>query len=179
MPRRPPWEVPLKRWLPFALLALLIVATGVSARVWVLLNDGPARCEVSHRRTLESLSLDEPCVRIEAMAHYTVVVRQTVPGNLLAPERTYFLFPLFPEHETSDRAIRVLVRVPREPERLVSYEFMTLEGRLSPVTVDKVPFHTEIAIGKRSDYFFTDDMLLLEPTRIEADGEVWTLEPST
>ena len=69
----------------------------------------------------------------------------------------------------------MLVRTARKPERFVAYEYMTLEGRLSLPTSDKVPFSTEIELGKRSEYFFTDEMVLLEPWRIEVEDEVWEL----
>jgi hypothetical protein len=122
---------------------------------------------------LDDVYLESPFVRLEAMAHYPIIIKQTIPGGLFSDDRTMYLFPLFPKHDTGDRAIRVLVRADRRPEDMVSFEFMTVEGHLALPTADKVPFSTEIALGKRTEYFFTDDMVLLEAWRIESDGEVW------
>ncbi len=120
---------------------------------------------------LEDLDISVPFVRVSGMAHYPVVIRQTIPGRPFSPEKQLYVFPLFGPHDTEGRAVRVLVRTARKPDDLVSYEFMTLEGHVSVPTPDKVPFSTEVALGKRSDYFFTDDMVLLEPWRIEVEGE--------
>ena len=114
---------------------------------------------------------EEPFVRVRGTAHYPVVIRQEQPGNLLMPARTFYLFPLFPEGEVDDREVRVLVRTERAPERLVSYEELALEGRVSFPTADKVPWATEIEMGKRSGYFFSDRVVLIEPWRIEVAGE--------
>jgi len=59
-------------------------------------------------------------------------------------------------------------RTQRPPEHLVSYELMTVEGRIERPTVNKVPFDTEILLGKGTDYFFADDLLLIEPWVIES-----------
>ncbi len=163
----------MKRWLPFLLPFGAIVAAGVGLKMWSLASSAP-RCVAFDDLALDALDPESGCVRVTGQAHYEVVVRQTVPGNLLRDEQTLFLFPLFAEGQTGERAVRVLVRTEREPEDLVSYETMTVEGRAELVTAEKVPFGTEIEIGKRSDYFFTDDMVLLVPERVTVDGEVWS-----
>lgn len=167
----------MKRYLPFLVPFVVIVFVGVGVKFWVSGEDLVPQPVVE--TNFADLDPQEPYVRIEGMAHYPVVINQTVPGNLFVADKKYYLFPLFPKHETADRAIRVMVRTERPPEDLVSYEFMTLEGRISAPDHRKLPFNTEIAIGKRSDYFFTDQMVLLEPWKIESDGEVWELHPET
>ena len=163
----------MKRWLPFLLPFGAIVAAGAGAKAWsVVMTEAP--CGSFTEVTLDELHPDSGCVRVDGQAHYEVVVRQTVPGNLLRDSETLFLFPLFSEGDTSERAVRILVRTEREPEDLISFETMTVAGRVELVTADKVPFGTEIEIGKRSDYFFTHDMLLLVPEEITVDGEVWS-----
>ena len=87
------------------------------------------------------------------------------------------MFPLFADHQTAERAIRVLVLTERPPEDLVSFETMTISGRLLPVTTAEVPLGTEVQIGQRSDYFFTDEMLLLVPEEVRSGSEVWTPHP--
>ena len=167
----------MKRYLPFLVPFVLIVVVGVGVKFWV------SRAELIPQPVVDTdfANLDPRVsnVRIRGMAHYPVVIRQTVPGNLFTSEKTYYLFPLFPEHDTSDRAIRVMMRTVRPPEDLVSYEIMTVEGRISAPDHYKLPFSTEIAIGQRSDYFFTDQMVLLEPWKIASAGEIWTLYPES
>ncbi len=108
-------------------------------------------------------------VRVSGMAHYTSVVTQQVPGGLLREPQTWYLFGLFAPYDTEGRNIRLLVRTQRPPEHLVSFELMTIEGRLQRPTLHNVPFDTEILLGKGSSgYFFADDMLLVEPWHIES-----------
>ncbi len=163
----------VKRYLPFLVPFVSIVVVGVGVKFWVSGEDLVPQPVV--QTDFANLDPDEHFIRIEGMAHYPVVINQTVPGNLFTDDKTYYLFPLFSKHDTSDRAIRIMVRTTRKPERMVSYEFMALEGRISFPDHRKLPFSTEIEIGKRSDYFFTDEMVLLEPWKIESDGEVWEL----
>lgn len=162
----------MRRWLPFVLPFLAIVLAGLGVKIWLTLSALPP-CEQHTPADVADLELAMGCVTVQGQAHYEVVVKQTIPGNLLLDERTLHLFPLFPAGATSDRAIRILVRTEREPEDLVSFESMTVSGRLIPVTTEEVPFGTEVQIGKRSDYFFTDEMLLLVPDRIVSGDEVW------
>jgi len=164
----------VKRWLPFVVPFVLIVAVGVAAKLYFSASMPPVDPSAAVELELADVSLDTPVVTTSGMAHYPVVVKQTVPGNLFRDEQTVYLFPLFVEHDTDDRAIRVLVRTSREPERFVSYEFMKITGAVRMATPEIVPFSTEIQIGKRSDYFFTDDMVVLEPLTVEVDGEVWS-----
>ena len=51
---------------------------------------------------------------------------------------------------------------------------MTIEGHISFPNQDKVPLETEIERGKKTAYFIIDEMLLLEPSKIIVDDEVWT-----
>ncbi|MBX2797834.1 MAG: hypothetical protein KTR31_09205 [Myxococcales bacterium] len=161
----------MRRWLPFAGPFLGIVLGVLAVRlIW---SGSVPPCEAHTAVTVADVVLEDGCVELTAQAHYPVVVTQTVPGNLLADEQHYFVFPVFAEHDTDNRAIRVLVRTERAPEELVTYETMTVSGRLVPVTPDEIPHGTEVLIGKRSDYFFTDEMVLLVPDRIVSGDEVW------
>ena len=162
----------MRRWLWFVVPFAAIVGAGIVVRVWFA-SQQIASCEEHDPAVIDDLDLDQPCVVVQGQAHYDVVVRQRIPGNLFLPEQQRYLFPLFPSGDTSDRAIRVLVMTEREPERLVSFETMAVSGRLVPATAREVPYDVEIKIGRSGDYFFTDGLMLLVPDRIEADGEVW------
>ena len=122
----------------------------------------------------EDVSIGTPDVRVKGMAHYPIVINQRVPGNLFFEEKTYYLFGFFAPNDSNERAIRIIVRTERPPPNLVSYENMTIEGHISFPNQDKVPFETEIELGKKTAYFFIDEMLLLEPTKITVDDDVWT-----
>ena len=163
----------LRRLLPFFIPFLLIVGVGIGVRLlWFAPapRGEPADVEVS------DIDGSMRFVRVTGMAHYSAVIKQKVDGGLFAPDRTLYLFPLFGRDDIDGRAIRVLVRTARPPEKYVSYETMTVEGALSIPTADQVPFQTEIILGKRSDYFFDDGMLMLTPWRITSEGEVWEAE---
>jgi hypothetical protein len=133
----------------------------VAASWWLL--GGTERGPVHYVKVgFEDLTLSEPHIEIDGMAHYTVVIHQRVPGNLFRDERELYVFALFPEHDTQSRSIPLLVRSRNKPEDLVTYEMMTLRGTLRPPIRDVLPFQTEGLFGKRGDYFFADHLLVLD-----------------
>ena len=160
----------MPRWMIAVIPGAVVLAVGVA---WWLTRVSIPPCEGFEATDLRNVHLEQGCVELTAQAHYEIVVKQRIPGNLIDDERQLYLFPLFAEGGTNDRGIRVLVRTERPPEAYVSFETMTVAGRLLPVTGDDVPPGTEVRIGQRSDYFFTDGMMLLVPDRITSDGEVW------
>lgn len=161
----------MKRWLPFVVPFVLIVVVGISTLVWSTddLFGHPEPIET----TFEDLDPALPWVKIEVMAHYAAMVTQKTPATLLSEEKVMYLFAAFPRYNTEERAVPVLVRTARPPDRLVSYEIMTVEGRLSYPTSKQVPFNTEELMGKRTDYYFSDSVMLLEPIRIHTEDGVF------
>jgi len=157
----------VRRWLVFVVPFVVVFGTGLLVIGWNKGWFGASR-GVPVPITFDDLDHPPTFVKIRGMAHYTAVVKQDVPGNLFRKPQVYYLFGLFPPYDTDDRKIRLLVRTTRAPERLVSYELMTLEGRLERPTLSKVPFDTEIILGKYSDYFFADDVWLIEPWSIQS-----------
>lgn len=143
---------------------------------WVTQEGGfiepPPLTEVS----FETLHDGAQRVRLEGMAHYASTITQTVPGGLVSPERHYYVFGFFPKHDAASRAIPVLVRTSRPPERLVSFEVMTVEGRLGPIDTRLIPPSTEAMLSGKSEYWFADEVLLLRAERIESEDGVW-VEP--
>ncbi len=163
-----------RRLLPFFVPFTVILTIGLTLALRAKFADpalsyGPV-VEVAYN----DINIGTRDIRVKGMAHYPIVINQRVPGNLFFEEKNYYLYALFAPYDTKERAIRVIVRTERPPPSLVSYEYMTIEGHLSFPTQDQVPFETEIELGKKTDYFFIDEMLLLEPTSIEVDGEIWT-----
>jgi hypothetical protein len=152
----------------------VILAVGLTFALRAKLADPANRYGPAVEVAYEDINIGTPDIRVKAMAHYPIVIKQRVPGNLFFAEKNYYLYALFAPYDTDERAIRVIVRTERPPPSLVSYEYMTIEGHLSFPTQNQIPFETEIELGKKTDYFFIDDMLLLEPSSIEVAGEVWT-----
>ena len=163
----PSSEVAIKRFAAFVIPFVVIVSIGVGAFLFTQqgpdLDQPPMDVEWSEIDTIEVPRM----IRVKGMAHYTATVRQETPGNLVRDPQQHWLFGFFAPYDTDSRAMRVIIRSEREPEDLVSYELVTVTGWLSRSTPNKVPYQAEVIFGKESDYFFTDDMLLLEPTAFE------------
>ena len=133
---------------------------------------GAERAPVDYVKVgFEDLTLAQPHIEIDGMAHYTVVIHQRVPGNLFREERELYVFALFPEHDTKSRSIPLLVRSSNKPEDLVTYEMMTVRGTLRPPTREVMPFQTEALFGKRGDYFFADHLLVLDVAADDAAAD--------
>ena len=158
----------MKRVAAFVVPFALVFAIGMGA--WYASNGpGPDLDAPPLEVTWDQLDqLDGPgMVRVKGMAHYTATVRQEVPGGAFREDKSYWLFPFYAPYDAKSRAVRVMVRYDVEPEDLVSYEMVTITGWIDRTTLDKVPYQAENIFGTQSDYFFTDDMLLLEPTKWE------------
>ena len=133
--------------MPLAAIVLGILFAGIGARLYFMLDGGPA-CERYLDVTISTLPDEPGCVRLNGQAHYDTVLEQIQPGNLFVDEKTVHMFPLFPENSLDERGIRVLVKTEREPERLVNVETMTIEGYLTPLTPAEVPIGAEAELGR-------------------------------
>ena len=109
-----------------------------------------------------------PAATIQGTAHYSVVIEQTVPATLLAEEQHFWLYGLFPEHDTSGREIRMLVRSPVAPEDMVSFEYVRLTGPIAKPNRYTVPPNTEEYLYRQSDYFFAGELWVMEPWSTES-----------
>lgn len=148
--------------VPFALATLAMVPVGyVYSRDGRPLFEEPVYVPV----TLEQADPTEPFIEISGMAHYPVVVRQEVPGNLLRSSKTVFMFPLLPPHAMDARAVRIVVRTEREPAQRVSYEYMKVKGKLGLATGHQVPFGTEELFGRKG-YYFTGELLVIDADEV-------------
>ena len=156
--------------IPFVFVA------GIGSAAFVLMQPHALERGTPVVTSVDDVHIEQQFVRVEGMAHYGALVKQRVPPRFpWQDEQIFYVFPLFSETDQENRAIRLMVRVDREPEKFVHYEFMTVEGHLALPTEEKLPYSTEISIGKASSYFFTDDLLLLEPWKIESEDGVWEL----
>lgn len=164
----------MKRFLAFFIPFTLVCGLGLGLGLyWWIVG---VSCDSHTPVDFFDLDPRTRCVTVTGMAHYEVVVTQTVEGNGFFEDQTYYVYGLFPKGNTDEREIRVLVRTQREPERMVSFEEMTISGRVGVLDSRKIPFNTERRMGQKSHYYFSDRVVLLEPESIAVDGEeTWTL----
>lgn len=160
----------MKGWMWFVVPFTVVSAVaGAAAIVWWQVSGWP--CEEYVVTDFFDLEPTTRCVTTTGLAHYDVVVTQKVAGNGFFADKTYYVYGLFPKGNTEEREVRVLVRTERPPERMVSFEQMTLDGKLLQMDYRKIPFNTERRMGQASTYFFSDRIVLLEPDAIRVDGE--------
>lgn len=161
----------------WAFIVPFFVAGALAVVVWVA---GSGRSQPSGAPVdadVATLGLEGPrYVRLRGTAHYASDVAQRVAGGLLREPATYHLFGFFPEGDLTGREVRVLVRTLRPPERLVSYEFLTIEGVVGPLDAKKVGVGVRDAIARNEDYWLDEDAVLVEPIRIVSEDGAW-LEP--
>jgi hypothetical protein len=142
-------------------LTVLVIAAVVGLVVWQLQpRPRPEPVPV----TFETLDPGDPpaAITIRGTAHYRGVVRQRVPPSLAGGAREYHVYGLFPLYDTEGREIRLLVRDPEPPPPRIDLEFVELTGWLDRPRPHTIPFRTEELLA-RSDYFFSDEVLVLEP----------------
>lgn len=159
----------MRRWLYFLVPFALVSTVGIAVTVYVWVVGWP--CDDYSPVDFFDLDPRTRCVTVRGSAHYEVVLDTKIPGNGFFGDQHYYVFGLFPAGNTQEREIRVLVRTARPPERLVSFEEMEIDGRLLPMDYRKIPFDAETQLGRRSNYYFSDRVYLLEPDRIRVSGE--------
>ncbi|MFT6143165.1 MAG: hypothetical protein ACJAZO_000510 [Myxococcota bacterium] len=158
----------MKHYLPFILpFSAVLLGAGLVFAIqgWLFSRTPPE--EVPWVPFAE-LDASRGYVRTSGMGHYGVVMEQTAPGNLVRKEEHYWLYPLSEPYDTEQGPVRVMVRSEVPPEDLVTYELMTVEGWISRSTPDSVPYEVEIAMGRRSNYYFGDQMLFLDAVVVES-----------
>lgn len=106
-------------------------------------------------------------VRTSGMAHYGMVLEQHTPGNLIRDPEDRWVYPLTAPYQSEERMIKVLVSSPVEPEDLVDLEMLTVEGWVSPLTPDLLPYDVQRRLGRDTDYYLADDVVWIEAVRVE------------
>lgn len=151
------------------------IIAGFGLMAWLSYAPPPSGAPVEV--ALGDLSLTGPrYVSVSGVAHYGSVVTQRTQGGLLAEPATWSLFGLFPEGDLTAREIKVLVRTMRPPERLVSFEYLTVEGALLPPDPRLVPMAVRDALANGGEWWLADDVLVIDPVRILSEDGVW-VEP--
>lgn len=142
------------------ILPFLAVAGGTVGLIWWDRGAPPGFNPTPHPTPISALTRDHRGVQVKGTAHYEVRLSQTMEGGDI-----FWVFPLMPPGDTSGRAIRALVRTPRKPEHMVTYEDLTIDalvrppGRLvTPELKDRL---------EEGGYHFAEGFVLLDPFRIE------------
>ena len=71
-------------------------------------------------------------VQVVGTAHLPIRLSRTWPAGILRKERTLFFFPLFEKQDTTSRKIHLMVASDTPPDRLTSFEDVTIEGWARP-----------------------------------------------
>ena len=151
----------------FPLLLLLGVAALATFYLWASRLPPFDRAEPVEL-AFEDLDVSYEAVRVKGTAHYPIKMSQNRPATLFRPERTWYIFPLFPPGDTMGRQIKVMVVSPNEPERLVSLEDMTVEGWALPA---RAAYGPEVEQGMLSKgYSFADEYFVIELFEPEDEG---------
>jgi hypothetical protein len=161
----------VRGWMAFVVPFVAVIAfagVGWGAAQTVGWSDpGPL-----HDIAFEELHDGAVHVRLDGMAHYASTITQKMPGSLFTEEQTFYVFGVFPKDDTSSRSIPLLVRTSRPPERMVSFEVMTLEGTLGQIDTRLLPPSTEAMLSARTEYWFADEMKVLTVERIFSEDGV-------
>lgn len=99
-------------------------------------------------------------VTVHGTAHYPLRISQPRPKTLTRPARTWWLFPLFPPDDTTSRDVRVMVMSTVEPDPILSYEDMTVDGWVRSGDEQVTP---ELRKAFEDEgYEFADEVVLIE-----------------
>jgi len=121
---------------------------------------------------LAALSVDGPSwVRVRGIAHYGSRVTLRSVGGWDREPVEWQLFGLLPDLE--GREVRVLVRTLRPPEEGVDFEHLLVEGVVSRADPQRVPLRVREVLEKSGGWWLAEEVVVLEPTRIEAEDGVW------
>jgi hypothetical protein len=110
--------------------------------------------------TLQEVTAAHDGVRVEGTAHFPVRIRYVEPARIGRPEQTRFLFPMLPLRDTSGRRVRVMISSAREPDPVVSYADLTVDGFARPGGA----FLSGAAVDalRRAGYTLEDDLVVIE-----------------
>jgi len=147
------------------LLALVVLMAGAIGGLAFWMAQPRARVPATEV-TFETLSPEYGAIRIRGTAHYRGVVHQRVGASLASGPQEYWVYALFPVHDTEGREIKLLVRSDKKPPSRVDYEFVELEGWLDPPKSNTLPLQTQKMMSQ-SGYFW-DEVLVLTPWRSES-----------
>jgi len=114
--------------LLIAILGPFLLVVTVSIGIFWWANGAPPGFRPKiHDVAFEELNYDHRGVRVKGTAHYELRIQQGEEEG-----DTWYIFPLFPTGDTLGKHIRVMVRTPIAPDRLLGFEDLTVEGLARP-----------------------------------------------
>jgi hypothetical protein len=142
------------------LVPFCVVAGSAIGLAWWDRGALPGFNPTPHPVEIAQVTRDHRGVRLTGTAHYEVRLRQKMEGG-----DVFSMFPLMKSGDTMSREIKVLVRTPRSPEDMVTYEDMVVDGLalppgrlVSPDVRDKL---------EEGGYLFAEDFVLVEAFAIK------------
>jgi len=99
-------------------------------------------------------------VQVQGTAHLPIRISRTWPPGFLRKERVLFFFPLFEKKDITSKKIHLMVATDTPPDRLVSFEDMTVAGWARPpaARMDAASEQAFIDVG----YTFAEEYVLIE-----------------
>jgi hypothetical protein len=150
----------MNRTVVAVLFPFLAVASGTIGVIWWDRGAPPGFNPTPHPTAIEALTREHRGVRIKGTAHYEVRLSQTMEGGEI-----FWIFPLMSQGDTLSREINVLIRTPRGPERMVTYEDLRIDGIVRPA--GRVITPRIFDRFQDGGYDFSDGFVLIEPFNIE------------
>ncbi len=136
--------------IPFA-----IVATSVVGYVWWDRGAPPGFNPTPHPVSVSDITRSHRGVRVQGTAHFVVRMHQTMPDG-----QRIWVFPVMEPGDTLGREIKVLVRSKTGPDKLTTFEDMTIEGLARPPGRLVDPKTREVFL--EGGYDFADGYVLVE-----------------
>ncbi len=118
----------MKRAIAAILIPGLLVASVAVAVVWWDRGAPPGFRPKVHDARPDELTYDHRGVRLIGTAHYPVQVTQRGGSS----GQTWWIYPVFERGDTTGRYVQVLVRSPHEPDPLLAFEDVSIEGLARP-----------------------------------------------
>ncbi|MCK6503701.1 hypothetical protein L6R53_09930 [Myxococcota bacterium] len=118
----------MKKLLAAVLLPMLLVATGAVAVVWWDRGAPPGFRPKVVDVTPAEISYDHRGVRLIGTAHYQVrLAQKTADGS-----QQWWVFPVLARGDTTGRYVEVVVRTSRQPDPMLGFEDVRIEGIARP-----------------------------------------------
>ena len=149
----------MRKALLSVLLPFIIVACGALGYFYWDTGALPGMQPTFHPVTVDSITAENRGVRIRGTAHYPIQLHQVYEDGTRA-----LVFPITAPGDTMAREVKVLVRAEYEPEELVTYEDLEIDGlarpaggRIGPKVIDSL---------RGEGYSFSDKVILVEAVAV-------------
>jgi hypothetical protein len=106
--------------------------------------------------TVDTITKDHRGVRLSGTAHYGPKLRQTSTES----DDVWWIFPLTERGQTQERLVQVVIRTTRQPDPLLGFENLTVEGFARPPG-RLLPQDARNTLRQKG-YELADDVMLVE-----------------